>query len=53
MDGGYIFLFLFEIITGKRVDQNKVGVINYVGFAILMMLMVLVTVKDLIHPIQF
>lgn len=53
LDGGYIFLFLFEIITGKRVDQNKVGVINYVGFAILMMLMVLVTVKDLIHPIQF
>ncbi|MBV4418078.1 RIP metalloprotease RseP [Clostridium tyrobutyricum] len=53
LDGGYIFLFLFEIITGKRVDQNKVGVINYVGFAILMMLMVLVTVKDLLHPIQF
>ncbi|MCE7700057.1 MAG: RIP metalloprotease RseP, partial [Methanobacterium paludis] len=53
LDGGYIFLFLFEIITGKRVNQNKVGIINYVGFAILMMLMVLVTVKDIIHPINF
>ncbi|EFG89613.1 RIP metalloprotease RseP, partial [Clostridium carboxidivorans P7] len=29
LDGGYIFLFLFELITGKKVDQNKVGVINY------------------------
>lgn len=53
LDGGYILLFLFEIITGKKVDQNKVGMINYVGFAILMILMVLVTVKDVLHPIQF
>jgi regulator of sigma E protease len=53
LDGGYILLFLFELITGKKVDQNKVGMINYFGFAILMMLMVLVTVKDIIHPIQF
>ncbi|MCH3963989.1 MAG: RIP metalloprotease RseP [Clostridium sp.] len=53
LDGGYIFLFIFEIITGKKVDQNKVGVINYVGFAILMILMVLVTVKDVLHPVQF
>ncbi|MBP2031658.1 regulator of sigma E protease [Clostridium algifaecis] len=53
LDGGYIFLFLFEIITGKKVDENRVGMINYVGFALLMMLMVIVTVKDIIHPIQF
>ncbi|WP_446899509.1 RIP metalloprotease RseP [Clostridium sp. LBM24168] len=53
LDGGYILLFIFEIITGKKVDQNKVGMINYVGFAILMVLMVLVTVKDVLHPIQF
>lgn len=53
LDGGYIFLFLFETITGKKVDQNKLGMVNYVGFAILMMLMVLVTVKDILHPIQF
>ncbi len=53
LDGGYIFLFLFELITGKKVDQNKIGVINYVGFAILMGLMVLVTIKDIIYPIKF
>lgn len=53
LDGGYILLFLFEIITGKKVDDNKVGVINYVGFAILMTLMVLVTIKDILYPIKF
>lgn len=53
LDGGYILLFLFEIVTGKKVDENKVGVVNYVGFAILMTLMVLVTIKDILHPIKF
>ncbi|MHC6179611.1 RIP metalloprotease RseP [Clostridium sp. JNZ X4-2] len=53
LDGGYIFLFLFEIITGRKVDDNKVGMINYVGFALLMTLMVIVTVKDILYPVKF
>lgn len=53
LDGGYIVLFLFEMITGKKVDENKVGFINYVGFTILMMLMVLVTIKDILYPLKF
>lgn len=52
LDGGYIFLYLFEIITGRKVDDNKVGLINYFGFAVLMMLMVIVTIKDIIYPIN-
>jgi len=52
LDGGYIFLYLFEIITGKKVDENKVGLINYIGFAILMALMILVTIKDIFYPIN-
>jgi len=46
-------LYLFEIISGKKVDDNKVGVINYFGFAVLMALMVLVTIKDILYPINF
>ena len=53
LDGGFIFLYLFEIISGKKVDDNKVGVINYFGFAVLMALMVLVTIKDILYPINF
>nr|WP_315115065.1 RIP metalloprotease RseP [uncultured Clostridium sp.] len=53
LDGGWITLFLIEIITGKKVDNNKVGVINYIGFAILMTLMILVTIKDILYPVTF
>lgn len=52
LDGGWIFLFLFETITRKKVDPNKVGVINTVGFALLMVVMVLVIVKDVLYPIK-
>ncbi|MFA9398414.1 MAG: RIP metalloprotease RseP [Clostridiaceae bacterium] len=53
LDGGYIFLYIFEIITGKEVDDNKIGMINYFGFIFLMILMVLVTIKDILYPIKF
>ena len=52
LDGGWIFLLLFEIITRKKVDDNKIGVINYIGFAILMTLMVIVVIKDILYPIK-
>lgn len=52
LDGGWIFLLLFEIITRKKINDNKVGVLNYIGFAILMTIMVLVVIKDIIHPIK-
>lgn len=52
LDGGYIFLYIFEFITRKKVDENKVGLINYIGFSILMILMVLVTIKDILYPIN-
>lgn len=53
LDGGYIVLFIVEIITGKKIDENKLGVLNYIGFSILMALMVLVTIKDIVYPINF
>lgn len=53
LDGGWIFMLLFEIITGKKLDDDKVGTINYIGFMILMGLMVLVTLKDILYPIKF
>jgi regulator of sigma E protease len=53
LDGGWILLLLFQIITGKEVDKEKVATVNYYGFLALMALMVLVLVKDIINPIQF
>jgi regulator of sigma E protease len=52
LDGGWIFLLLFEIITRKKIDDNKIGVLNYIGFAILMALMVVVVIKDILYPIK-
>lgn len=53
LDGGWIFLLLFEIITRKKVDDKKVAVVNYIGFTLLMILMVLVTLKDIFFPVNF
>jgi regulator of sigma E protease len=52
LDGGYIFLFIYQAITRKEIDDNKIGIINYIGFILLMILMVLVLVKDILHPLQ-
>lgn len=53
LDGGWILLLLIQIITGKKFDDNKVGILNYIGFALLMLLMVAVTIKDFVYPINF
>ena len=52
LDGGYIFLYIYQAITRKEVDDNKIGMINYIGFIFLMILMVLVLLKDILHPLQ-
>lgn len=52
LDGGWIFILLFEIVSGKKLDENKVGTINYIGFIFLMALMVLVVIKDIINPLK-
>lgn len=53
LDGGWIFLLLFQIITGKEVNREKVATINYYGFLLLMGLMAFVLIKDIINPIKF
>lgn len=53
LDGGWIFLLLFQIITGIEVDKEKVATINYYGFLVLMGLMAFVLIKDIVNPIKF
>lgn len=53
LDGGYIFLYLYQLITRKEFDDNTLGIINYIGFVLLMTLMVLVVFKDIMHPMKF
>ncbi|GLV57045.1 zinc metalloprotease [Dictyobacter sp. S3.2.2.5] len=50
LDGGRVFLILVEILRGgKRLKPEREGIINLVGFALLLVLMIVVTVSDLMH----
>lgn len=53
LDGGYIILYLYEIFTKRHVDDNKVGTLNYIGFILLITIMILVTIKDILYPVNF
>lgn len=52
LDGGNTTIYLIELITGKRFKISTIEKINSVGFAILMGLMLLVTIKDVFFPVS-
>ena len=49
LDGGHIVFNLFEGITRKKIKRNVLNTINYIGFMLLMGLMVLVIVRDILN----
>lgn len=49
LDGGRLFLILVEKIKGSPISKKVEGAINSVGFAFLILLMALVTVRDVAH----
>src|SRR5436305_6853469 len=50
LDGGRILLILIELLRGgKRLKPEREGIINFIGMAILLTLMVIITVNDVIH----
>ncbi|MHC1683201.1 MAG: RIP metalloprotease RseP [Clostridiaceae bacterium] len=53
LDGGYLLLYIIELITRRKPNQKVVQSIVTIGFLLLMGLMVLVTLKDIINPIKF
>lgn len=53
LDGGWCVILLIELITRRKVPDKIVGVLNYIGFAALIALMIMVTVKDILFPVNF
>lgn len=53
LDGGWAVILFIELITGRKVPDKIVGVLNTVGFMLLIGIMILVTIKDIIFPISF
>ena len=50
LDGGRVVLVLIELLRGgRRLKPEREGLINFIGIAILLLLMVVVTVNDVIH----
>ena len=48
LDGGRLLFLLIEKIKGSRINPKIAGKINMVGFALLIILMLLVTYHDVI-----
>ncbi|MGL4362286.1 MAG: M50 family metallopeptidase [Cellulosilyticaceae bacterium] len=49
LDGGRIFFSLIEVIRRKPINPEKEGMIHFVGFALLMTLMVIVLYNDIMR----
>ncbi|GIM27808.1 zinc metalloprotease [Clostridium polyendosporum] len=53
LDGGWVLILLIELITRRKIPDKFIGALNYFGLALLMILMFLVTVKDILFPVKF
>jgi regulator of sigma E protease len=49
LDGGRLLFLLIEAVRGKPLDPEKEGFVHFVGFALLILLILLVTYRDLIR----
>lgn len=49
LDGGRLLLLIVEGIRRKPIDRNKEGYFHLVGFVLLMILMIIVTYKDILR----
>lgn len=47
LDGGRLLFFAIEAVRGKPIDRQKEGIVHFIGFALLMLLMLVVTWNDL------
>lgn len=50
LDGGRLFFLFIEFLRGgKKIDPEKEGMVNLIGFAALMLFMLFVTYKDIVR----
>lgn len=47
LDGGRLLFVIIESITRRRIPMNFANIVNTIGFALLMLLMIVVTYKDI------
>ena len=49
LDGSRVVFLLIELVRGKPIDPNKEGFIHFIGFILLITLMLVVTYRDIIN----
>lgn len=49
LDGGRILFVLIEWATGKKISEKWQGILNGAGFIILILLMIIISARDVIH----
>jgi len=49
LDGGWLLILLIEGIRRKKLNADRIGIVNFIGFAFLMALTVLITFRDFIR----
>ncbi len=47
LDGGRLLFIGLEAVRGKPIDKQKEGIVHFIGFALLMLLMIVVTWNDI------
>jgi regulator of sigma E protease len=52
LDGGRILFVLPEIILRRRIPPERENVINLIGFALLLFLLIYINLQDFINPVQ-
>jgi len=50
LDGGRIFFIMVEAVRGRRVDPAREGFIHFIGLAVLVALMLVISYYDIIRP---
>jgi regulator of sigma E protease len=49
LDGGRVLFLVIEKLRGRKLNQKAEGMANAIGFSLLILLMIFVTVKDVTH----
>ncbi len=49
LDGGRLFFLLVEALRGRRIDPEKEGFIHFIGFTLLILLILFITYQDLLR----
>ena len=52
LDGGRLFFLFIEAVRGKPIDPEREGMVHFVGLAIAMILMLILTFNDIFKIIR-